>query len=229
MPWQVETWISQQLVRFASTDYGDSVVAAEDLLKAMEETYNPALKKNKGVRGHGCANGGGGSVGRRCLSAVLAVPRGPQMLAFKSEQPEVIARVQVVTGKLDELEASAETFKANVEVRVPMRRCWRWRRLVCVGVCGCSWPAATVFCCCILQRSKLKHMQLFACHKVAVWIEKQLGVFTSGIYGTTVDDTQNIIDDFEEYKLVLDVQKSVRVLSVPGTSHWRPVAMDGCR
>ena len=61
----------------------------------------------------------------------------------------------------------------------------------------------------LLQRSKLKHMQLFACQKVAVWIEKQLGVFTSGEYGTTLDGTQNIMDDFEEYKLVLEVQKSV--------------------
>ena len=77
MPWQVETWISQQLVRFASTDYGDSVVAAEDLLKAMEETYNPALKKNKVV-----ASAGGVSVpcwlcrvDRRCLRSSLSSQR----------------------------------------------------------------------------------------------------------------------------------------------------------
>lgn len=60
-----------------------------------------------------------------------------------------------------------------------------------------------------LQNNKLKFMQLFACQKVAAWIERQLGVFTSGEYGNTLDDTQNIMDDFEEYKLVLEVQKAV--------------------
>jgi hypothetical protein len=53
-------------------------------------------------------------------------------------------------------------------------------------------------------------MQLFACQKVAAWIERQLGVFTSGVYGGTLDETRNIMDDFEEYKLVLEVQKAVR-------------------
>ncbi len=62
-----------------------------------------------------------------------------------------------------------------------------------------------------LQNNKLKFMQLFACQKVAAWIERQLGVFTSGEYGNTLDDTQNIMDDFEEYKLVLEVQKAVRL------------------
>lgn len=51
----MDSWVSQQLVRFASTDYGDSVVAADDLLKAMEESYLPALKKNKHVRFCLCA------------------------------------------------------------------------------------------------------------------------------------------------------------------------------
>jgi hypothetical protein len=46
---QVDSWLSQQLVRFASTDFGDSVVAADDLLKNLEETYEPALRKNKSV------------------------------------------------------------------------------------------------------------------------------------------------------------------------------------
>jgi hypothetical protein len=73
---QVETWASQQITRFSAGDYGGSVVAADDLLKAFNEEYLPALKRHKQVRQRCVAHAGCYAAGvmlcrlRRCSSRV---------------------------------------------------------------------------------------------------------------------------------------------------------------
>ena len=41
------------------------------------------------------------------------------------------------------------------------------------------------------------------------WVEKQLDVFTSGQYGANYDATKIIMENFEEYKTQLELQKVV--------------------
>lgn len=60
-----------------------------------------------------------------------------------------------------------------------------------------------------MQLSCEKHKQIFTCQKVDTWVEKQLDVFTSGQYGANYDATKIIMENFEEYKTQLELQKVV--------------------
>jgi hypothetical protein len=83
---KLEVWLEQQTALFASGNHGESLVAAEDLLKAYQETFIDAL------------------------------PKWKQSIVFKSQQQEVLDRVAALNATMTQVEAQGEQYKAALEV-----------------------------------------------------------------------------------------------------------------
>lgn len=61
-----------------------------------------------------------------------------------------------------------------------------------------------------LELSREKHKQLFTLSKVAGWVEKQIELFVSGVYGESWDATKHLMEDYDEvYKASLEENRGL--------------------